>query len=61
MNRMIKWLVGKMVQCGACTADDTDVMCYGLDLLFSCLLYTSPRKRVRKPEQAQEKKRLLIY
>lgn len=38
MNRMIKWLVGKMVQCGACTADDTDVMCYGLDLLFSSAL-----------------------
>lgn len=38
MNRMIKWLVGKMVQCGACTADDTDVMCYGLDLFFSSAL-----------------------
>ena len=35
MNRMIRLLVGKMVLYGACTADDTDVIAYGLDLFFS--------------------------
>lgn len=38
MNRLIRLLVGKMVLYGACTADDTDVISYGLDLFFSSAL-----------------------
>lgn len=38
MSSMIDWLVGQMISLGAAGEDESDVLVYGLDLLFSSVL-----------------------
>lgn len=41
MNSVIDRLVGQMILLGAAPEEDTDVLVYGLDLLFSSVLTTA--------------------